>query len=443
MLFDRSEIQYKEYDYIDDSGMRTRCTDLDFLDQPASVERNSIHMYPAMFHYLLVRSLIKEFSEEGSMIFDPFCGTGVSLLEGLKLGRNTIGSDINPLAILISKVRCSNVNDKEYETVRKLVHEIEDSRIWDELEIDTPDVKNIDYWYSQKAIEELSRIRFWITKKLDTELSSTTKRLLVIAFSHTSRVVSYVRKGEFKRYRIPQERIAGFSGSLHIKEVFTHTLGHYSKILYENPIPESSKCKLIYEDIRDGIPIEDGSVDLILTSPPYGDSKTTVAYDEFSSFSLEWCNGLIRKALTLNDGVLIQNKNDLANKLLGSGKDEEVVESPTLSKITEEIARVSEKRARDVRRFYSDLGGIIKSLSVKLKIGGHACFLVGNRTVSGIEVPMDLIVKEMFEETGMRLEKILVRKIGNKRMPSKNSPSNVAGKTVNTMLYEYIVVMAK
>ena len=431
------------YEFSDDTGLRSRRKDLDFLDQPAAVERNSIHMYPAMFHYLLVRELIKEFSEEGSLIFDPFCGTGVALLEGLRLGRNTIGSDINPLAILISKVRCSNLNDEDHETVEKLIHEIKDSRAWDKLERDTPNVKNIDYWYSQKAIDELSRIRFWITKKLDTEISTVVKRLLVIAFSHTSRYVSYVRKGEFKRYRIPEKKIYSLNGFLDAKESFIYTLGHYSKILYEDPIPESSKCKLIYEDIRDGIPIEDGSVDLILTSPPYGDSKTTVAYDEFSSFSLEWCNGLIREALTINDGVLIQNKNDLANKLLGSGKEEEVVESPTLSKIAEEIARVSEKRARDVRRFYSDLGGIIKNLSTKLKIGGHACFLVGNRTVSGIEVPMDLIVKEMFEETGMKLEKILVRKIGNKRMPSKNSPSNVAGKTVNTMLYEYMVVMSK
>lgn len=431
------------YEFSDDTGLRSRRKDLDFLDQTAAVERNSIHMYPAMFHYLLVRSLIKEFSEEGSLIFDPFCGTGVALLEGLKLGRNTIGSDINPLAILISKVRCSNLNDEDYETIGKLIHEIKDSRIWDNLERDTPNVKNIDYWYSQKAIDELSRIRFWITKKLDTEISTVIKRLLVIAFSHTSRYVSYVRKGEFKRYRIPEKKIYSLNGFIDAKESFIYTLDQYSKTLHDNPISESRTCKLIYEDIREGIPIEDGSVDLILTSPPYGDSRTTVAYDEFSSFSLEWCNGLIRKSLTLNDGVLIQNKNDLANKLLGSGKDEEVVESPTLSKIAEEIARVSEKRARDVRRFYSDLGGIIKNLSTKLKIGGHACFLVGNRTVSGIEVPMDLIVKEMFEETGMRLEKILVRKICNKRMPSKNSPSNVAGKTVNTMLYEYMVVMSK
>lgn len=431
------------YEFIDSTGLRSRREDLDFLKEPAAVGRHAIHMYPAMFHYLLVRELIKEFSEEDSVVFDPFCGTGVALLEGLKLGRNTIGSDINPLAILISKVRCSNLNDEDYETVGKLMNELKDSRIWNNLERDTPDVKNIDYWYSQKAIDELSRIRFWIIKKLDTELSSIIKRLLVIAFSHTSRYVSYVRKGEFKRYRIPEKKIYSLNGFIDAKESFIYTLDRYSKTLHDNPISESKTCKLIYEDIREGIPIEDRSVDLILTSPPYGDSKTTVAYDEFSSFSLEWCNGLIRKVLTLNDGVVIQNKNELASKLLGTGKGEKALESPTLSNILEIISMVSKKRACDVHRFYADLSGIIKALSTKLKIGGHACFLVGNRTVSGIEVPMDLIVKEMFEETGMKLENILVRKIGNKRMPSKNSPTNVAGKTVNTMLYEYMLIMIK
>jgi len=200
---------------------------------------------------------------------------------------------------------------------------------------------------------------------------------------------------------------------------------------------------LIYEDLREGLSIEDESVDLVVTSPPYGDSRTTVAYDEFSSFSLEWANGLIRSALTLNDGVVIQNKNELAARLLGSGLTCEPLKSKTLGEIVKKIDETNTKRARDVERFYSDLSIVIKSVSAKLRAGGHACFVVGNRTVAGVPIPMDLIVKEMFEETGMRLREILVRKIGNKRMPSRNSPSNVAGKTVNTMLYEYIVVMQK
>ncbi len=42
MLFDESEIRYKEDDFKDDSGLRSRRKDLDFLNQSAAVGRNSI-----------------------------------------------------------------------------------------------------------------------------------------------------------------------------------------------------------------------------------------------------------------------------------------------------------------------------------------------------------------------------------------------------------------
>ena len=36
--------------------------------------------------------------------------------------------------------------------------------------------------------------------------------------------------------------------------------------------------------------LEDDEYDLIVTSPPYGDSRTTVAYGEYSRLSLQWLN---------------------------------------------------------------------------------------------------------------------------------------------------------
>jgi len=439
MLFDESEIKYKEDDFKDDSGLRSRRKDLDFLNQSAAVGRNSIHMYPAMFHYLLVRKLIEGYSEKGNLILDPFCGSGVSLLEALRLERNCVGVDINPLAILISRVRCSSLVNNDVQIIRRLLSELDDK--WIDLETDIPNVKNIDYWYSENAVIGLGKIRSWISDHIKSELSSVVKRLIVLAFSDTSRYASFVRKNEFKRYRMAQSRISLFKPD--IKKVYQLILSDYVSMLAAESIPESNICRLIYEDLREGLSIEDESVDLVVTSPPYGDSRTTVAYDEFSSFSLEWANGLIRSVLTLNDGVVIQNKNELAARLLGSGLTCEPLKSKTLGEIVKKIDETNTKRARDVERFYSDLSIVIKSVSAKLRAGGHACFVVGNRTVAGVPIPMDLIVKEMFEETGMRLREILVRKIGNKRMPSRNSPSNVAGKTVNTMLYEYIVVMQK
>ena len=39
------------------------------------------------------------------MVFDPFMGSGGVLLESMLCGINSVGFDINPLAVLISRVK--------------------------------------------------------------------------------------------------------------------------------------------------------------------------------------------------------------------------------------------------------------------------------------------------------------------------------------------------
>jgi len=92
--------------------------DYDFLNKKASEGRNAIHDYPAMFHYMLVSDLLKIYGENCNVVYDPFCGSGVTIVESLKQGKTAIGTDINPLALLISKVRASNI---EHEHLEKII----------------------------------------------------------------------------------------------------------------------------------------------------------------------------------------------------------------------------------------------------------------------------------------------------------------------------------
>ena len=69
--------------------------------------------------------------------------------------------------------------------------------------------------------------------------------------------------------------------------------------------------------------------------------------------------------------------------------------------------------------------------------------MVGNRNVRGVTVPTDLITRDFFESNGFRHLETIVRNIPNKRMPSKNSPSNIPGKKSETMKHEFIVVCRK
>ena len=78
-----------------------------------------------------------------------------------------------------------------------------------------------------------------------------------------------------------------------------------------------------------------------------------------------------------------------------------------------------------------------------MRTGGMVCYVVGNRNVKGVQIPLDYFTAEMFEQCGFEHVTTVVRSIPNKRMPSKTSPTNIAGKKVDTMNNEYIVVMRK
>ena len=78
-----------------------------------------------------------------------------------------------------------------------------------------------------------------------------------------------------------------------------------------------------------------------------------------------------------------------------------------------------------------------------IRKGGRVCYVVGNRTVKDVQIPLDYFTAEIFEKHGFKHEITYVRSIPNKRMPSKTSPSNKKGANVSTMTEEYIVIMTK
>ena len=73
-----------------------------------------MHKYFARRPQNVFSALIKNYSEEGDIIFDPFCGGGVTMVEGASLNRHVIANDINPLAAFITKCESTVVSSEEY-----------------------------------------------------------------------------------------------------------------------------------------------------------------------------------------------------------------------------------------------------------------------------------------------------------------------------------------
>ena len=184
--------------------------------------------------------------------------------------------------------------------------------------------------------------------------------------------------------------------------------------------------------------VPNNSVDLVITSPPYGDSRTTVAYGEYSRLSLQWLGlfDLSEKEImgidkSLMGGVKYRNGFDYS------------VSSSTLRASLEKIKDIDLERAGDFYSFYLDLEHSIKAISEKTKSSGYHFWVVGNRTVKGELLKTDVIISEIAQQYGMEYVYTIDRNIINKVMPSLNSPTNETGQKSSTMTNEHIVVLRK
>jgi len=390
----------------------------DFKNIPASTGIYGIHPYPAMFHFLVVRELIKRFSKEGMYVLDPFMGSGVVAGECLISGRNFIGYDINPLAVLISKVRTTPIKGK---ILLEALEYISQSFRYKNPEI--VEFPNIHYWFDDDVIRNLSRLR----QVIFTIKNNEVKDFFKVAFSETVRRVSRIRYNEFKLLRRKDKN--NNSDVLKVfREVSLKNIGLLTDF-YIKSVPTKITLKLEERNIINGIPLEDNSVDLVITSPPYGDSRTTVAYGQFSRLSLRW--------LGAEEHV---DRTSLGAKPKDISFD---LPSPLLYEFIERIKDIDEKRAKEVFSFYNDLYNSIQIIAKKVKSRGYVCFIVGNRRVKGLELPTDKISADFFEQHGFEHQRTIIRVISNKRMPTENAPSNIKGDKDFTMRNEYIVILKK
>lgn len=419
-----SDVIYKEPKKIDDSW--------DFRGANTKEYTHCFHIYPAMMIPQVARRLIKEFGKGAKLLFDPYCGTGTSLVEANLSGINAIGTDINKLACLIAKTKTTKIDIQLLEYFIKEFNSYSfNSRfnLFNSDDLKLPKVTNLNFWFSKNAQIKLALILNFIKSIDQQDISDFFK----VAFSETVREVSYVRLGEFKLVReknlinrIDPDVFSIFSSKLQRNKAGIVDFLNDTKIDVTTKVYNLNSANQIPKEY-----IDINSVDLVVTSPPYGDSRTTVAYGQFSRLPAQWLE--------------IENASEI-DKLSMGGRRVKTLHKFDLEILNETIMQINKEdhnRALDVVSFYIDYEKSIYNVSQLVKRKGFVCYVVGNRTVKGIQIPNDEITKQMFEKFGFEHIETIVRNIPNKRMPLKNSPSNISGETSDTMRNEFIIILQK
>ena len=412
----------------------------DFRGENTKEYTHCFHTYPAMMIPQVARELINKYKNKNTkLIFDPYMGSGTTLIEAKLAGINSVGTDLNPLARLIAKVKTEKLNTEEIDEIEEKILDFKKNIFEKEfninkINISIPEFNIRDNWFNLVTLKELGLIKNFIENIENLKI----KNFFLIAFTEIIRLVSYTRNGEFKLYSIESEKKESFKPDTF--KFFLEKLNeNYNGLKkYNSKISNTVNTKIYDFNTIFNIPnniLKNESVDLIVTSPPYGDSKTTVAYGQFSRLANEWLE--------------FNNPKKLDSMLMGGKKAKESFRfgfqllDNILDKIRQNDRNTGKTRELEVVSFYKDYKSSINNISKVVKKNGIVCYVVGNRRVNNIELPTDEITKFFFEENGFKHIETIVRNIPNKRMPLKTSPSNQSGKTVRTMKQEYIVVMKK
>lgn len=421
--------------------------DWTFLDYSTRNFTHGFHLYPARMHPEIARRLITKYaSEPKKVVFDPFMGSGGVLVEALLNGNNSIGIDVNPFAVLLSKVKTTAIIPARLKKTYEKIILNSKSDLVDKVRYDNaPKSMNLSFWYKPDVIHKLEILKHHIFALNEPP---TIANFFKVCFSLASRKASNQRNSIYKIYRMNEGKLDQFN-----PDVFTIfeeiCLKNMEKMAdFTDAANKSAKAFPILGDSRNiseafaQVPDEifdDGKAHLVVTSPPYGDHKTTVAYGQFSKHPGLW--------LELPEEKLL----DVDATGLGGTKKKELsyLGSPLLESILKQVHKNDKElsknktltRAQDVFAFFHDLDSCLQQISTVLKQGqSHSCFVVANRTVRRVKIPTDEIMIELGSKHGLKHVDTIYRTIANKAMAAKNAPENVSDATGETMTRESIVI---
>ena len=398
-----------------------------------------LHSYPATLPPQVARKLIEHYSEEGDLVLDLFSGTGTTLFESNILKRSSIGIELNPLAKLISEVKTTFIDlDRLDKEKIKLIKRLKDKVEKSEFEV------KYKYWYDEKTFIALKQIQ----EDISLIKEKNIREFFLIALSDVVRKASKLKHLGFKMHKDKEKRTK-FSKQEITKELFLpkveRNITNFSQI--NELFNKTYSVKVIKADSTKRQKIRKESVDFILTSPPYGDSRTTVAYGEFSRLPLDILN-LHSDGSDKLDGKLLGGS--LTNIDITDNLNSKTIAS-IIRKFTKKIKTEDSKykktrlnrRLKSVLAFYKDLNLSITHGSYYLKKGKYMVFIVADRTVMDIKLDTVKILKEFLNPHGIELKDSFKRNILSKTMPSLVNASNIPGVNSQTMMKEHILVFKK
>lgn len=363
-----------------------------------------------------IQSIINENKNEGRTIeccLEPFSGSGTTALELQSLGIKCYSFEVNPLMYLIGKVKLetdydyksaqywfsditntrSRLNDADLNSVFPTLYESEDRKKW-----------NYDKPVGQ-AIKKLEIAIQTITEPIYKELFTIALASILLDVSNLYRngkCLSY--KKNWETIEISEADVFSKFDEKVTKELFVDIKNSAKN---RSAVSQKNKFLLFNADSRFAIneKVKNESVDLVITSPPYLNSRdyTDTYMLELKTLGFTKDNYQIKKLRehTFRSHVQIH------------WNDETMIENTLLEKTLKELNKAAvnfelwnNSIIDMVRLYFVDMEKIFEELYAKMKIGGKVYFNVSNSAYFNIEIKTLDICASIAEQVGFSVQEI-------------------------------------
>lgn len=425
----------------------------ELLELPEAGDRLTHYLfrYPAKFHPPVVTALLNRYSEPGHRILDPFVGSGTGLVQAAARGLQSVGSDVDPVAVAVSRAKTRRYDmDRlaktssdllgrlaplerdplEYQT--RMFVDLDEHEYVDELGDNwVPAIPKLEHWFRRYVLVDLARI----TREIDQlDAHDDDRGLLSLVCASILRNASNadpvpVSGLEVTRHMLDKDAAGRLVNPFSLYRAALakacQAVQAFSAIVSESAVPEvlQADAACIDEHV-------DGMFDLTITSPPY---HNAVDYYRRHQLEMYW----LRLVDTHQDRLGLLPKYIGRHRIPASHPTlaSDWLPSALAKEWEQQMRVVSPGRANDFKHYLLSMTQVFRGLAARTTTGGRAVFVVGQSAWNGDEIPTAKLFTEL-ASPDFDIEALLHYPVRNRYM----SYSRHNGADINT---EHVLVLRR
>lgn len=392
--------------------------------------RSPVHPFPARMAPGIAFQIVSD-SKKRLRVLDPMAGSGTVPAVARANGHIALGVDIDPLAVLISKVWTTPIKKEEILKASKQVlanakrkaGTLSSTQAFpDGASAETKEF--IKYWFDLRSRRQLASLSVEIKKvkneNIRNALLCSFSRLIISKKSGASLAMDLSHSRPHRKFKTaPIQPFEKWDSA--VEKVLCGCLD--AKSATAGP---SSKIKV--GDAR-ALPFRSNSIDLVLTSPPY---LNAIDYIRCSKFSLVWM-GLQTESLKKIRGKSVGSEVSYDIKLCSSDL-QNVISGLRVSK------KLSSRNLGILTRYVVDMHLSIEEVARVLVPGGRAVYVVGENSLRDVYIRNAKIVSDLAILCGLRLIERRTRTLPDNRRYLPPPKANVGAKHMNSRMRKEIVL---